>query len=520
MGRMLKLFNFALCVAVLSKAAHCTENNYPAVAGLNVMHIYKNTAINTPDIYMHESVYIANRGVINGNIHICDGCSAYIQNSGAINGKLFLGNNAELVRIIRFNSDITALDASYPHSIIISNADNICWGDITAISDGADKIIIKDSVLYVSPAQPVLLSTPSASAIELVGENEIRINSHEIFDGMRLLSNVSGDGSLRVRISDTDALHAAVLSVQGGDVYLNMVRETDYYKILKNNTGRFLNGIRAKHSGDRLVAKVDSATDMEQVNHVLHKSMRLNPRRMMAPVHSFMHHMYNTVSFPASNSRNDVSMRPFAIFANNMNAYGLNTDVGVSISDRLSAGLIATSAILNFSDTIDDMSANIYGAGLFAAYATNKLSANARIGKNYVAFDSPDILLNGKTVSHMNAAVSYAGVDGGPKFNITDKFLFNPSIGMYTEYYDADTGKEQIIAATAGAVLDYRQEGVDVSYDYKVKLSCDTKSIFNTALGVEIFSAADDMGGSVMFGILKDDYGVSYSLSVALKIVF
>ena len=59
-----------------------------------------------------------------------------------------------------------------------------------------------------------------------------------------------------------------------------------------------------------------------------------------------------------------------------------------------------------------------------------------------------------------------------------------------------------------------------MSYDYKVKLSCDTKSIFNTAFGVEIFSAADDMGGSVMFGILKDDYGVSYSLSAALKIVF
>lgn len=72
-------------------------------------------------------------------------CDAYIQNNGNITGNITSGQNATLTQVITSDTSIKYLDITGSYNLLLYNAANITWSDVTDIGRTADKIVLFNS---------------------------------------------------------------------------------------------------------------------------------------------------------------------------------------------------------------------------------------------------------------------------------------------------------------------------------------------------------------------------------------
>lgn len=461
------------------------------------------------DIYIRQSVILRNMGDVYGDIHLCSGCHTYVRNSGNIIGRFVLGNNATLTQIIENASDMTQLDVSAGYNIHVRDMAAVSIDDISNMAAGVNRVIFENSSLLFSQLSVQM------PAIELVGNNFIIVDAASAFDGMRLLSNVSGDGAVYAYVVDaSDVLHSAATYMSDGDIYLRMVRSTDYARILGGGVGGYLDMLRVVDPESKLLRALDSAVDLPHMLKIMNESIRFNPSGLMRPVRAFdmMGRMYVPTTKPYGVT---LGAAPIFFQMDDTVISATRFDVSVPMLAGATLNLAAYAGMIDGADEFDEYSGNIYGGYAAFDYRGRMVSLRMLAGGSTTTFDTPG-LFDGANIRYRTDGIHlYSDVDVGVHFGAANKFTIGPTIGLRGEYTGVADIESASVVPNVGMITQYSPTTYDgIRYKYAANISVSSRGETNAAFAFGFTSDADMAGVNVGIGVLHDERATSYKLSV------
>lgn len=479
--------------------------------------ITDSTIIDVANINAGDGWRLENNGFIKATINVCDNCTFYIENSGDIQASFNLGDGAKIVQVINSSDDITPLGIGNGYNVLINGADNISWRKVMSISGGAETIILRNSELVLTNDNRNVLRTASVGPeIELVGDVIVRLDSVNNLDNVPILSNIHGDGAVHVYSDNLDIMHAIHSYIKNESLYVELVRETDYAKILRNKTGDFLNGLRKENPNDSLLAVLDTAETLDDLHSVMRRSARLNPIRLMDSIRSLtlfqMTGMYDSYV--------GMNIMPMTIFSDVFNLSGADINGRFEISDSVSFAFSVYGAGLRYSDDINNYSGAVYGGNLRIEYNNSFGFARALVGTSFAHFDIGDVF-NGTDVKHNPDGLSlYAATDIGTNFNISDAFSVSPFIRMGVDYAMIANVSDTDFICGMGTDLIFDVDGYDIKYNYAVRFGADVRGMLDASVRINAWSVADGAGGALNIGTIYDNGSISYKIGLEFGCVF
>ncbi len=474
---------------------------------------YHNINLMTPMMF-------ENMGRIYGDVHVCPECIVKIKNSGHINDVIFVPSPESLVQIISSADDITHLNVNGHYSVSV-NGDMLLLDEIISTSLAADKIVFSDSTLVLDA--PIIagreISTP---VMEFDGETMIYIDDANDFTNTPILSNITGDGKIRFHSDKLNPLYALRSSIVEEKLYLITVRETDYSKILRNKTGEFLDKLRLENPDDALLRKLDSVADMDELNSVMAHSVRLNPQLLMNPVRT-IDRFETSGDFVTDNKNSGLGIRaePIVVLSDDFYSYGGRVEFYGNVVDAWSIGVAAYTAIIDFADSINDYSAELYGVNATTRYNFyEKYFVRAIAGASVAEFDIGAVLGNDKIVYNPTGLDLYGAIDIASNINFGDSFSITPFVGAVINRISVSDDSDFDSAGRAGIDIGYGFEMVGLRYDYDAMMSVNTFGDIEAGLRISVFSDMDAAGGDIKLTAVRDENCVSYKISAGLKLVF
>jgi len=515
--RRVKPYAFSLCIVLgtgAADAAYFTHDIYGAYLDITDDSIVApDIELDFKNIVIQSSVYINNQGIISGNVFISDGCDAYIQNSGQIDGEITAGANTHLTQLVRSAHDITELNIAAPYDIMIYHAADVGWTDILGISGAADKIILVESGVMLTPNMMMRLRGVGTE-IELVGHNDFYIKSDELDLNNPILSHVTGDGTVHLHVREPiDSMYALQSFVHDGNLYAKLVRETDYVKILNNDMGRFLNALRLHSPDDNLLHALDGAASLPELHGVMHESMRLNTARLNRPLMTFNRNL------AAASFDQPLFSVPYVIMGDNMNAYGLQAGINLNPTphSRLSFG--AHSAYVAFTDGIDDYDGELSGISAAWHYNGNRAFAAAHAGATFARLNTPELFDDDAAKHNPHGRAMFLNLDIGPKYNLNKEFYLAPIAGLGGEYAHVLKSDKDVFART-GLLSVYEYKTSDLYYRYSLQLSADTHGRRGATAGIGFTSPDDKVSLRLTAGFTHDEMGRTYTIATLLQFGF
>ncbi len=513
----MKPYALSLCVVLIASAADAAYFSRD-IYGTHLA-ITDNSVI-APDVHMcfenigiESSAYINNQGTVSGDIFVAGGCDAYIQNSGRIDGEISLGDGAHITQLVRSNADITDINISAPYDIMIYRASDVDWTDVLGVAGAADKIILVDSeVLLLSDMGQSRRGT--GAEIELVGHNDFHLMTDEIDFNNPVLSHVTGGGTVLLHTrAPVDSMYALQSFVRDGNLYAKLVRETDYMKILGNDTGRFLNSLRLHNPDDNLLHVLDGAATRSELEHIMRKSMRLNTPRLNRPLLTFNRNL------AAASFDLPLFSVPYVILGDKMNSYGLQAGVNLKPGRRSGVSFGAHAACMAFTDGIDDYDGELGGVTTAWHYNGNIAFAAAHAGITFARLGTPEIYYGNSTKRNPNGRAAFFNLDFGPKYKVGAKFSLAPGVGLGAEYARVLKSDADVFART-GILAAYENKTTDLDYTYSVRITSDSLGVLGAAVGVG-FTSPDDAGSvRLNAGFVHDEMGRTYNIATSLHFGF
>ncbi|MDE5615862.1 MAG: autotransporter domain-containing protein [Alphaproteobacteria bacterium] len=488
----------------------------------DVFNIIDNTVIGDDawldfsQVNIAASSYIQNNGFISGDIFIGEGLDVYFKNSGHIDGEIQLGPNAHLTQIITSNQNITAINVDGNYDIVIYKANNLQWSDMQQISATADKIVLVDSQIIMSP-ETIFRMRGIPVPIELIGSNNLYIKLENFDFNTPVLWRVTGNGTLHLHADNISPLYALQSVIRNGDLYADLIRETDYFKILGTETGNFLNSIRTINPNDNLLLKLDRATDMSQLYNIMNKSMRLNTGRLARPVQTFNRHI------DILRLSNDMSQpfyfAPFGVLGNNISAYGLRVGININATNTTQISVAANAANMTFSDGIDDYSANLVGGDITFRYNDKHIFADLNTTFTAAQMITPALQYGAAMTNNPTGLAGAVRLDLGPRFSFGNNFSITPTIGMVAEYASvlrSDSG----LSARGGLSARFIHQTGDLKYIYQARFVANNRNAIQASAHLSMAAPDDDVTVSGGIGLLQDEMGMSYNISASIVFNF
>ena len=139
------------------------------------------------------------------------------------------------------------------------NISNVNFSDILNLSLNAHDVDIYNSRVVMDVDNPDLSSVRFHENVFLV------INDVERIQQTYVLKNVDSDLQVFVDADVNNPLMAIKTYVAEDDLYVKLVRETDYAKIMNNATGRYLNSLREDMGANNFLSHMDSAQSIEDL---------------------------------------------------------------------------------------------------------------------------------------------------------------------------------------------------------------------------------------------------------------
>ncbi|MDR1207202.1 MAG: hypothetical protein LBK26_02200 [Rickettsiales bacterium] len=360
--------------------------------------VYKGAIVEFQNLYITDSLVLKNFGTISSDVIIDSGRHLTMLNAGKVSGAVNVLDNASLTQIVRGPDDLNAISVSRSvpsteFAVMADNAHGVDFMDLANLAENSDKLILKDSLINFNLGDtavvPILISGNVVFSIDDVSG----LNEHV------LLSNVLVEGKLFVSANVPNMFYTQTL-YQNGDVILHVARDTDYEKIIGGDVGRFINNIRAAGANGRLIARMDAAQNVAELNTVMENSVMLNPVKLMNPV-KIMARFADPFS-AASSGMGGVSV----IFGSGMSLYLGNAGAEYSAGD-FSFGASAHFGQLDESG-LEEFSGKVYGASVHAAMHGKTLYAEASIGVTLAEFETGPIYDGGSgTIYNPNGAAYY-----------------------------------------------------------------------------------------------------------------
>lgn len=479
--------------------------------------ISENSTVAVGDINIASSLFINNRGTINSDFNICDGCRLYIQNSGDITGGFNLGENSGVTQVIRGNADITDIGLADGFNILVYDAQRVSLRGVMNIGAHADKIVLNNSSL-VMDGNALHLRASDSPDMELSGDIVIYLNSIHDIGPNPILRNVSGDGTVYFRTPDSDVLFAITSYVADGNVYARMVRETDYVKILGTEPGAFINSLRGGAYDDRLLVALDSAETMSELRAVMSRSVRLNPINLMRPIRAFQ--LYEILSPDAEPELLEISITPSVALGKDFYMYAAKLSTSLRIANKITMGVSAYVGQGDVSDDINEFSASMLGANIRADYNGGMLVARTVAGIGFASFDSGPVYSDGDAAINPDGISFYAASDLGVRLDFDSGIFAVPFVGIITDASRVANDNDFNFDARIGTDFGFASVSDDIHYDYAIRFVASSGGEASVAFRMSFWSPWDGAGGDVELAAINDECGISGRIALRAKFEF
>lgn len=514
---------YAICaasIAVTPTALSATEIIDANIYGDRyILHdntiINQNASLNLDELYFASSLWLQNMGRINANIYVCDGCDAYIINSGTINGTFVPATESNLVQIITSKHEAAPIAAG-GYSAQINGATDLTLNNLMPVATSADSITLSGATIYYSPI------TDRCGSWILSGENMIILKPDELpsqSGEILLLPNVSGNGTLRVMLTENDTLHAAKTYIRNNNIYFYLERESDYNKILDDtDEGNFLNGIKTDTPDDKLLQALDQAQTPGEIQTIMQKSFRLNPIRLLMPIRAFNNTRRSEYMIQDSGPEIHGNIGYTISGDTTIYSSGAHAVLPVGRAFRLSLG--ADYGYIDGADSYNDFTGDLYGGHASLQYMSQRLFLNTDAGITNAKFEVPGILNNGTITSEANGRTIYSDADMGVRFS-TAKLSAIPYIGIKYTQDKILNFRATEYATHIGAMLSYDMcTNCDMSYKYSLHISGATNDNISATANIAAWSAIDQAGLNASIGISREEDITYYKISLGGKFWF
>lgn len=473
--------------------------------------IYDDGWVDFVDINVKRTLLIENDGVLAGRINICDGCTLLLQNNGDISGVHFVpGAHARLTQVIFSESDVTYLDTDMNYVILVKSPDGLSLNQIVDIAGPDAKIVLENTSLVLDS---IITDAPE---IKLSGNVDLVLKG--VTGDVPLLDNIDGDGVLNVYATTDNALMITRAEIVNHKLYVQMLRETDYVKILQNPTGEFLNSLRSVHPDDKLLRALDRAGGMSALDGIMSRSVRLRPINLMRPVR-VMDAMEIFAGVP-SGTVGGFMLSPDFIYNDDFYITGLRIGISGQITDTVSAGASGYVGYVSASDEINNFEGRVFSGNGYAMYDDGEFIGRAILGHSTAKFDIDFILVGDDVGSAPCGTNSYGATDFGVRLNPMDDFVFSPFIGLTATHTDIATTTENNFDANVGTDITTTGGTDDFSYNYGLRVRASASGDTSAAIRIAFWSRADDAGVDMNVGIINSEFGTAYRASVGGRAIF
>ncbi len=452
--------------------------------------IAENSIVTAESLYSENSITIKNfANITSADFHICDGCDLNIYNYGNI-GSVFSGNtNSNLIQIIDSEESLGSIsvDDDLNYSVKVTGNNNIKTSEIMGNVTNADKLILKDTSLFMD----VVLDLKN-----IIIEGNLTLNMDEQKDGI-IVKNVSLSGAdIDINVLNLNPLYTAESVVQDGNLVLNIVRETDYKKVLGVTTGSVLNSMRTSNVNAGFINAMDNASCTTEMNSIMAKSVLFNPLNLLNPLKTFNNNM--VLGFKDYKEKDDFEMDANYIMSDDINMNILNAKSFLNFGN-FSIGLSGHFGSFKNSDEYNDYVGDIYGGALHLGYKHDTNWFDGVIGYNYAKYETDGVFNSGDLILNVAADSVYMSGDFGFVSFKSGNVDLHPFIGSGFNRYSILNNNEQDVYARAGINLKYEKQYGGAINKYESFLILQTNNIYSFGVKHNYFSVADKFGVNFMY---------------------
>ena len=477
--------------------------------------IHHGAAFEAHNLKISDSLRIINDGEISGGVDVCAGCTMELQNSGVFDADVLLQSGAHLVQVITENDEITDIGMSSGFEIVVRDGIGISLNQLKSLLINADSVDFENTRFDAGN----MSGYSAINDVSLAGDLIIQFD--DVSESPLLLfADATGDGVVHVASNALDNLHAFQTYWSDNDVFVRIVRTTDYARILNNNMGVFLNDLRKSGRDDKLLMKLDSAKSMSGINHILNRSVRTNPIKLMQPV-SVME-SYESLEIMHIDNEAVGGVKPFAIYSSDVFIYGIRPSVSFNVSDDLHMKLSGYVADINRADGLNEYTGVAFGLGANAQYDMDDNNfVRAHIGANKTFFDIAPVFDGTRTVRNPGGYMVDFDTEYGHIFDIGHGYKLSPFAGIGTEYVTVAGLDDTSIYGVSGTDVGYEYEFGGLRYGYSGRVLARTDGLIGIGGNFSVWSGFDAAGADVHIAVIRDDvFGVSCAVSLNGRFMF
>lgn len=462
--------------------------------------------LDAPIVYIDDTLTIENYGKIVGTINVCDNCTLTIENAGVFNATFDLGDNAEIVQLVNSSDDLTHVRFNTNYTVVVDGANNINLGRVVDAGDGAETITIKNSVVNIDVANI------DATKLRFDGVVGLRIDNLDEFLGRPILNNIKSDVFAYIDADISNSMFSVASYVDDDDLYVKMVRETDYTKFMPRDIGGFINSLRGTRDAESVLYALDGANTRYELNQIMADSMRIAPINLMRPVR-----MFNAFSLFDFDS--DTGLGATYIMTDDLYMYGPEFNVGIHSGD-FDFGIRGYVNYLNQTDGYDKATGIMYGGDIYAKYIHEYGFVRGLFGMNFTKFNMDHVFDGTRAVSGPVGMSTYAALDVGYFIDSKHGGYIAPFVGAMYENIKILYQNESDFVGRVGMDAGYRFDVLGINYDYSLKIA--TNALGNLILGggMRFMSNMDMIGGHLDFGYTDNKIGRGYKITAGIDLKF
>ncbi len=462
-----------------------------------------------PDIYIDDAVWIENHGtIIADKITVCDGCELKIINTAIIDADFVLGNGARVVQVISGTEHLAQIDfGNADFKVRVSDADGISIANLLKVAGTASEIDVYNSKL--------ILDIEDLNNYNITFHEDVflHVNYPENIPGDSVIDNVPSDVRVFVDTNANNPLMSMQTYVDKDKLYVKMVRETDYVKIMNNSAvGRYLNSLRGVSDADSFMSVMDNAQNMDELGKIMSDSVRMTPINLMNSVAVFN-------AFDLNNFNYGIGVGTEYIYSDVTDIYGAHLYGEISVGDFvMDTGLYLNR--LNASDGIENYSGIMFGGWLAAKYEANVGFVRGKIGGNLTQFDISNVFDGHDGTDNPIGYSGYAVFDIGRRFDFANDVYVSPYVGGAVNYMTVLSYDCLDFVGRGGVDAGYEFEMLGIKYDYAIRLNIDSGLNVFAGAYIGFVSELDMVGGHVNFGYVNNETGQGYKISAGVDFKF
>lgn len=377
----------------------------------------------------------------------------------------------------------------------------------------ADKYQFSNSVVYVND----LSDWQDWNAnVEFLTNVSLRVKNLDMSHNGEKLEHVSSTDYVNVSVRDADNLYRVDFTAIDADLFLDLVRETDYTKVFQDGRGSFLQNIRAEHSDDKMLFAMDRASSMQELNSVMNNSYHFNQLILMRPIKT-------------------VNRAALLNFLSESNV-GIGVDIDYILSDKIDnyAGHIyfadkyddlffKIAVDLNrfsYSDNFNDFDGLAYGLHVGSRKYFHAFWLDGILGINRANFNADNVYVNNGNTNNPKGVSEYTRLSVGYDYKHVSDVVISPFAGLLFQNVKILDVSENEVNLHAGLIGKYGFILDGMKYEYGASVAIDDEANLDLGVKVGFLSVVDNAGAHLGFNVFQDDFGTNYKLSVNANLKF